>query len=121
MFAKYLMTAAVAVALMLPEESRAQDPVEVSPSVYSVVFENADIRVMVVTYAPGQGDNWHSHPGYMVYVLQGGQVRVYDDAGGSVDREVVLGPARRAESVGRHRLDNIGETTVQLLSIEFKN
>ena len=44
------------------EESSAHYAVAVSPELYTVLFENDDIRVMELTYQPGEGDAPHSHP-----------------------------------------------------------
>jgi len=34
-------------------------PEEVSPDVYKVLLENEDVKVLEVTFAPGQSDNMH--------------------------------------------------------------
>jgi len=36
-------------------------PEKVSPDVYKVLLENEDIKILEVTFAPGQSDNMHEH------------------------------------------------------------
>ena len=52
------------------------DPIVASPEVYKVLFEDALMRVLEVTYRPGQQDNWHGHPRYFVYVVEPGKLQV---------------------------------------------
>ena len=36
-------------------------PEEVSPDVYKVLLDNEDVKVLEVTFEPGQSDNMHDH------------------------------------------------------------
>ena len=36
-------------------------PEEVSPDVYKVLLDNDDVKVLEVTFEPGQSDNMHQH------------------------------------------------------------
>ena len=36
-------------------------PEQVSPEIYEVLLENEAVKVMKVTFAPGQEDNMHDH------------------------------------------------------------
>ena len=47
-------------------------PEEVSPDVYKVLFDNEDVKVLEVTFAPGQSDNMHDHYPMTIHVLKGG-------------------------------------------------
>ena len=40
----------------------AQDPVAVAPGQYKVEFEDDDVRVLRVVYAPGEKSAMHEHP-----------------------------------------------------------
>ena len=42
-------------------------PEKVSPDVYKVLLENEDIKILEVTFAPGQSDNMHEHYLHSVY------------------------------------------------------
>ena len=49
--------------------ARAQDPVKVDPKHYKIEFENDQVRVLHITYAPGEKSVMHSHPdGVVVYL-----------------------------------------------------
>ena len=50
-------------------------PEEVSPDVYKVVLENEDVKVLEVTFAPGQGDNMHEHGVITYYGIKGGKLQ----------------------------------------------
>ena len=47
-------------------------PEEVSPDVYKVLLDNEDVKVLEVTFEPGQSDNMHDHYPVTFYLLQGG-------------------------------------------------
>lgn len=50
-----------------------QNPVDVAPNVYSVLFENDKVRLLEVREKPGDGSSMHSHPDYLVYGLGDGK------------------------------------------------
>jgi quercetin dioxygenase-like cupin family protein len=101
-------------------QSRAQDAVTVSPELYTVLFENDDIRVMELTYQPGEGDAPHSHPKYMGLVLEGGNLRVHHDSGESEVLVVEGGQMLLFEPVEQHWAENIGDTVFRAILIEYK-
>ena len=51
-------------------------PEKVSPDVYKVLLENDDIKILEVTFAPGQSDNMHEHYPATVYIVEGGKAQV---------------------------------------------
>ena len=50
-------------------------PEEVSPDVYKVLLENEDVKVLEVTFAPGQSDNMHQHGVMTIYGITGGKLQ----------------------------------------------
>jgi quercetin dioxygenase-like cupin family protein len=105
----------------IAEVSSAQDAVVVSPELYTVLFENDDIRVMELTYQPGEGDAPHSHPKYMGLVLEGGSLRVHHDGGESEELVVEGGQMLLFEPVEQHWAENIGDTVFRAILIEYKH
>jgi len=98
---------------------QADDIVEISPEVHQVVFENDAIRVLEVTVKPGASVPMHTNPANINYILAGGTLRLFDPDGSAVDlqlaeRQVIPAP------VGRHAVENIGQTEVRTLCIELK-
>lgn len=98
---------------------KAEDPLKVAPEMYNLVFENERVRVMQVTFAPGQKIPRHSHPEHYVYVLDAGTLRVSKPDGTSSDATVGAGQVLwfPAET---HWAENTGTTQVRLLVNELK-
>ena len=46
-------------------------PEKVSPEIYEVLLENEAVKVMKVSFAPGQEDNMHDHyPFTFIYLME---------------------------------------------------
>ena len=57
--------------LFLSNKSNAQDAVKVDPEHYKVEFENDQVRVLRITYGPGEKSVMHSHlEGAELYLLK---------------------------------------------------
>lgn len=111
----------VAASLSLPSVLvRAQDPVTATPEIYKVLHENDNIRILELTYQPGQGENWHSHPRYFVYVVEAGKLQVENDKGELREVDLKLGQHVLTGPITKHRVKNLSDHTVRLLSIELK-
>src|SRR4051812_37389593 len=54
----------------------AQDPVKLSPTMYKVLLENDQVRVLEFRAKPGQSEPMHSHPAMTVYDISGGRIRL---------------------------------------------
>ena len=48
--------------LLFSGSALAQDPAKVDSNHYKVVFENDDVRVLRITYGPGEKSVMHYHP-----------------------------------------------------------
>ncbi len=99
--------------------SFAADPLEVAPEMYKLKFENERVRVMEVTFQPGQKIAEHSHPDHFVYVLEGGKLQITKSDGTVSDVDLKVGDTVwiPAET---HRAVNTGTTIVRLLVTEIK-
>ncbi len=96
------------------------DPVSVSPEIFRVILENEHVRVIEYTLAPGQRDEWHTHPPKVSYVLDQGTLRITEDNGNSFLAEENYGAASWMDSLGRHYAENVGQTPVRILLLEVK-
>ena len=96
------------------------DPVSVSPEIFTVVLENEHVRVIEYTLAPGQRDEWHTHPPKASYVLQHGTLRITTEDGTSFLTEEKPRAASWMGTLGRHYAENVGTTSVRILLIEVK-
>lgn len=98
---------------------QAQDPAKVSPDMYKCTFENEHARLCEVTVPAGARIPSHSHPQHLVYVLEPGKARISPTAGEAAEVDFTTGQTLwiPAET---HHAENIGDTEVKLLVIEFK-
>lgn len=111
------MSAALLGSAAMP--ARAQDPLKVAPGMYKLLFENEKVRVMEVTFKPGERIPEHSHPDHFVYVVTGGKLKI---TAGEKVAEADLTPGQvmwiPAE---KHWAVNLGTTDVRLLVTEVKD
>ena len=63
-------------------------PEEVSPDIYEVLLENETVKVMKVSFAPGQEDNMHDHYPFTGYLINGGKAQVTMPDGKVNEREI---------------------------------
>src|SRR4051812_27050837 len=55
--------------LAVAQPTFAQDPVKLSPKLYTVLLENDQVRVLEYHSKPGDKEPMHSHPSGVVYAL----------------------------------------------------
>lgn len=96
----------------------AQDPLAVAPKMYRLLFENERVRVMEVTFNPGDSILPHSHPDHHVYAVSGGTLRI-TTAKGSNDAVIKTGDVLFIPAE-IHWAKNIGATPVRLIVNELK-
>jgi beta-alanine degradation protein BauB len=97
---------------------RTDDAVSTAGEVHKVVFENEVIRVLDVLVPAGYLSPEHWHPSNTGYVLEGGPLRFFDENGTSKD--VVLSTGQVTTGEGVHRVQNVGQSQVRVLQIEYK-
>jgi quercetin dioxygenase-like cupin family protein len=100
--------------------TRAQDPLVVNSKTIALKLENARVRVLEATLKPGDKEHLHSHPAYVIYVIEGGKVRTHGTDGGVVEADFKTGDVIYREPV-THWAENIGKTTIRLELVELKN
>jgi hypothetical protein len=97
------------------------DAVTASPEVYEVIAENDSVRVIKATWEPGQADNMHSHPAIGVYFISDcDDMRVHFANGTSRDWKAPTGAAGANDAVAAHSIENVGNSTCQLVFFEPK-
>ncbi len=97
------------------------DPVVVSPDMYRVQLENEHVRVIEYQIAPGEKDNWHTHPAKVSYVVSGGSLRITTEEGEPFVVEEITGSTTWFGAVGRHYGQNVGTTPVRIIFMEIKD
>ncbi|HEX4960701.1 MAG TPA: cupin domain-containing protein [Thermoanaerobaculia bacterium] len=97
----------------------AQDAEKASPKVVKLKLENERVRVLEAVSNPGDKENMHSHPANIVYVVEGGKLRITTPDGKSKDVEFKTGDTLWREPV-THAAENIGTTRVHVIIVELK-
>jgi quercetin dioxygenase-like cupin family protein len=97
----------------------AQDPVKVAPTHYTLVLENARVRVLKIAYAPGSNSAMHQHPDAIVIPLAASKVRFATPDGKSQDSELASESALYTPAT-THTATNLGTGPVEAILVEFK-
>ena len=97
----------------------AQDPAAVNSKTIRVRFENDRVRVLEAILPPGVKEQVHSHPAYVIYVLEGGRYRNY-----AIDGKITEGELKTGDVIYRdpltHAAENIGDKPLHMILVELK-
>ena len=99
--------------------TRTQDPLIVNSKTIALKLQNERVRVLEATIKPGDKEQTHSHPAYVVYVIEGGKFRNHATDGTVTDGEFKTGDVIYRDAV-THWAENIGDTTIRLVLVELK-
>ena len=94
------------------------DPVEVSPQLYRVVFENDRVRVLEYQDQPGDRTRPHHHPDSVMVTLSAFTRRISAN-GQEVRVELPAGQARWLDAQ-HHSGENVGTTPTHTVFVELK-
>ena len=95
-------------------------PELVSPDIYKVLLDNNDVKVLEVTFGPGQSDNMHDHNPVTFYLVEGGKAQVTLPDGTVNEREIPTGFTGHNTDKVRHQVKNIGENIIKIILVEHK-
>ncbi len=112
--------AAIGLLLVFATPTLAQDATVVDPDHYTVEFENDHVRVLRISYGPGEKSVMHEHPAGVVVALSGGQGRMTNPDGTSEDFEFASGEAWWTEAV-THLPENLGDQSLEVILVELKS
>jgi quercetin dioxygenase-like cupin family protein len=107
-----LLVAATAPAL-------AQDPVKVDAKHYKVEFENDQVRVLRITYGPGEKSVMHEHPDAVATFLGDSKGRFHLPDGSTQDFENKKGSVLWTPA-GKHQPENTSGQAFELILVEIK-
>ncbi len=84
-----------------------------------LLLENNRVRVLRVSFRPGEKAAMHSHPDYITYVTKSGELRMTSPSGDIETMSFEAGKAVyfNAES---HEVENSGSSEVEAIVIEIK-
>ena len=94
------------------------DPLAIAANVYQFINENDKMRVLKVTFNPGDIAKMHHHPQHMIYVLRGGRLNLTSE-GKSQEIDLKDGSAVFLDAQN-HEAINSGGTVIELLVVELK-
>jgi len=97
-----------------------QDPLTVNAKTIALKLENPRVRVLEATLKPGDKEQTHSHPAYVIYVIAGGKFRNHATDGTTTDGEFKTGDVIYREPL-THWAENTGNTTIRLVLVELKS
>jgi quercetin dioxygenase-like cupin family protein len=95
------------------------DPVKVDPKHYKVEFENEKVRVLRISYAPGEKSVMHYHPASVAVYLTDSKARMTTPDGKSVEAQTKAGVASWT-AAGSHLPENVGDNGLELVLVELK-
>jgi quercetin dioxygenase-like cupin family protein len=95
------------------------DPVNVAFNIYKFVNENDRMRILRVTFQPGDVAKMHNHPQHMAYVMRGGRVKMASETN-TQEMDLKEGTAIFLDAQN-HETTNIGNTVIDLLVVELKD
>ena len=95
-------------------------PEKVSPDIYKVLLDNEHVKVLEVTFAPGQSDGMHEHYAMTAYVIEGGKAQITLPDGTVSERDIPSGATMHNPTITKHQVKNIGNNTMKILLVEQK-
>ncbi len=96
----------------------AADPLVASPDIYKQISVDAQVRVLLGTWKPGQKDALHAHPACAVYAITDVRGKLHSDDGKTTDVVLKRGTALFEDPIKAHSFENLAATEAQLLIIE---
>lgn len=96
-----------------------QDPVKLSPKMYTVLLENDQVRVLEFRCKPGEKEPMHSHPALVAYSVTAGKFRSTTPDGKSEEGDARLGTAVWGNAV-THTWECLGPGEQRTIITELK-
>jgi len=91
------------------------------PSVYKVIFEDANFRVIEATRKKGVHDKAHGHPvPSVVYNVTDCSTKLYAADGKTTENNSKAGTASAVPVIGSHSAENIGPADCRQIFVERK-
>ncbi len=110
----------VAMVLAIQTEALGQDPAVVDAKHYTIEFENDQVRVLRISYRPGEESVMHEHPNGVAVFLTDGDTEMKLADGTTIEDTSKSGAAIWA-SAGKHLPKNIGDNKSELILVELKS
>jgi quercetin dioxygenase-like cupin family protein len=99
--------------------AHAQDAVQVDPKHYKVEFENEQVRVLRISYGPGEKSVMHQHPANIAVFLTDSRAK-FTVPGGKSGEVAFKAGSTVWDSGGTHLPENISGRPFELILVELK-
>jgi quercetin dioxygenase-like cupin family protein len=96
------------------------DALQAASNVTKPIMENDRVRVFDAWFKPGEKAAMHTHPDHVVYVLNGGKLKLTPSKGKPQEVDLKVGQAIWMDATS-HTAENLGKTDVRLLVVELKD
>lgn len=107
--------------LMIPLTAlNAQDAVKADPEHYKVEVDNDQVRILRISYGPGEESVMHAHPEGVAVFLTDHKAKMKTEDGNSFEMGGKKGAVMWLEK-SKHQPSNIGDKPFELIQIELKN
>ncbi len=106
--------------LTVSVEAWGQDPTVVDAKHYTVEFENDQVRVLRISYAPGEESVMHEHPNGVAVFLTDANTEMKIGDGTTIQDIRKSGDAIWAPA-GKHLPKDIGDNKSELILVELKS
>jgi quercetin dioxygenase-like cupin family protein len=106
--------------MFLSGKSFAQDATKVDPKHYKVEFENDKVRVLRITYAPGEKSVMHEHPDAVAVFLTDEKGKFTLPDGKTLETSQKAGSTLWTPA-GKHLPENTGDKPFELILVEMKS
>jgi quercetin dioxygenase-like cupin family protein len=110
---------AILILVFFTESALAQDATKVDSTHYKVEFENDQVRVLRISYGPGEKSVMHEHPDAVAVILSGGRFKMTDPDGKTEETTPKAGQAMWTPAV-KHLPENVGDKSSELILVEIK-
>ena len=105
--------------LFLSGKILAQDAAKADPKHYKVEFENDKVRVLRITYAPGEKSVMHEHPDAVAVFLTDEKGKFTLPDGKTIETSQKAGSTLWTPA-GKHLPENTGKKAFELILVEMK-
>lgn len=100
-----------------PAYNAALDCIKIDPAHHKAVADSLGIRMVEITFKPGESSPLHAHPDFAMYAIEGGTMELTAQDGTKSIRELKAGTTM-VNGATEHTPKNIGKTPVRMMVFE---
>src|SRR5688572_29667378 len=109
----------IATTFLVVQSAFAQDPVKLSPKMYTVLLENDQVRVLEFRCKPAEKEPMHSHPALVAYSVTAGKFKSTTPDGQTEEGDAKPGTAVWGNAV-THSWECLGPGEQRTIFTELK-